>query len=111
MRRSVKAGRNTKDGLKQAAIEVVVPLGGRSMYGFLGGEFQPASPDRLHVSVCVASSRGKVFANNVAGAVDEARVGLPAEYSDAVFDGIPLAKAELTRLAAGRLLIKCRTCS
>jgi hypothetical protein len=75
------------------------------MYGFLRGEFQPASSDRLHVSVCVASSRGKVFANNLACAVDEAQVGLPAEYSDAVFDGIALAKGELTRVAAGRLLI------
>jgi hypothetical protein len=105
MRRSVLAGRSAQDGFKLAAIEVLVPLGGRSMYGLLGGEFQPDSSNRLDVRVCLASAQGKLFSNNLAGLRDEVRVGLPAEYAEAVFDGVALAKGELGSLASGSLLI------
>jgi hypothetical protein len=102
---SMLAGTNIRDGLRLAAIEVSVPVGAHSMYGLLGGEFNPESTDRLDVEVRVASAVGHLLAANLAGQGDEVRVGLPAEYTEAVLSGIALAKGELGRLVPGRLLI------
>jgi len=104
---SISASRNTQDGLRLAAIEVLVPLGGRSIYGLLGGEFRPDSSNRLDVDVFVASAAGPPFASNLATQTDKVRVGLPAEYVEGVLGGVALAKGELDRLAAGKLLINC----
>jgi len=103
--RSVRADCKMQDKFKQAAIEVAIPLGGRSMYGLLGGELRPGSSPILDVNISMGSPKGRLFADSLAGTTDEVRVGLPAEYAEAVFDGIALARGELTRLAAGRLLI------
>lgn len=106
VKHSISASRNIQEGLRLAAIEVLVPLGGRAMYGLLGGEFRPDSTNRLDVDVFVASA-GPPFAGNLATKIDKVRVGLPAEYVEGVLDGVALAKGELDRLAAGKLLLNC----
>lgn len=77
------------------------------MYGLLGGQLQPDSTSHLNVDVSVASSNERLFVDSLAMKSDEVRVGLPAEYADAVLSGVDLAKEELKVLTAGRLSINC----
>lgn len=91
-------------GPRMAAIEVLVPLGPRSMYGLLGGEFIPNATKQLTVEVSVAAANERRFAQSLASNDDKVHVGLSAEYAKAVLAGVKLAKDKLDALAAGTLL-------
>lgn len=93
--------------MRLAAVEVFVPLGPRSMYGLLGGKFKPDATGHLSIDVSVAAANERLLADNLAMKGDEVRVGLPAEYAQAVLAGVSLAKGDLNVLAAGRLSINC----
>jgi len=90
---------------KLAAVEVFVPLGARSMYGLLGGQWTPGATGQLSVDVGITDPNGPLFADNIAGKGDEVRVGLPAEYAQAVLAGVNLVQGELNTLSAGKLTI------
>lgn len=91
--------------LNLAAAEVLVHVGGRMLYGLLGGRWQPESDSQLSVEVLVSTSNERLFPDSLAGGTDEVRVGLPSEYIEGVLDGIDLAKGELNFVAAGKLSI------
>ncbi len=92
-------------GLTLAAIEVLVPVGPRSMYGLLGGEWQPDQSNQFGVEVNVSAANERLFADSLALKGDEVRVGLPVEYANAVATGLDLAKDQLSVLPSGRLSI------
>lgn len=104
---SMAANSNVADGPRLAAIELLVPQGAHSMYGMLGGEFEPDSGASFDVEVCLSSASEPVFANGLANQTDEVRMGLPSEYIEGVCSGIALAKGELDRLLAGKLRVNC----
>ncbi|NJK91118.1 MAG: hypothetical protein HC904_04360 [Blastochloris sp.] len=89
---------------KRAAVEVFVPLGPRSMYGLLGGEFTPSTTGQLNVTIISSAANGKSLSESLASSSDQVRVGLPREYCEAVKEGIRLAQAELSP-ASGELVI------
>jgi hypothetical protein len=95
----------SSSGLRLAAIEVFVPLGPRSMYGLLGGEWQPDQSNQFGVEVNVSAANERLFADSLALKGDEVRVGLPAEYANAVVVGVDLAKDQLSVLPSGKLFI------
>jgi hypothetical protein len=104
---AIAAGRESQNGLSLAAIELFVPLGPRSMYGLLGGQWKPDETDQLSVDVSISSANERLFADSFAMTGDKVRVGLPAEYAQAVLAGVDLTKSELNTLAPGRLTINC----
>lgn len=104
---TIPAGREPYKQQRIAAVEVFVPLGPRSMYGLLGGYLQPTSTEFLRVDLSISSSNERLFTHSLAMESDEVRVGLPAEYADAVLAGVELAKEHLNIVAAGSLQINC----
>lgn len=104
----IAAGRQPiPNGLTLATVEVFVPLGGRALYGLLGGHWRPTKGSHLSVELSVSAPNEHSFPDSLAEKVDDVRVGLPAEYAQGVFDGIDLAKGELNTVAAGELSIDC----
>lgn len=104
---TIAADKKLQNGLRLAAIEVFVPLGPRSMYGLLGGQFDPDATDQLRIDVNTSGANERLLADNLAMMGDEVRVGLPTEYAQAVLVGVDLAKSELSSVASGRLSINC----
>jgi hypothetical protein len=104
---TIATDRESLHGLRMAAIEVFVPLGPRSMYGLLGGRWQPGATDQLSVDVSVSATNERLLPDSLAMKGDEVRVGLPVEYAKAVLAGVDMAKSELSALTAGKLLINC----
>lgn len=104
---SVSATTEPHGKRKMAAVELLVVTGPRSLYGMLGGHFTVGPTGRLNVDVRISTANERLFADNLAGTLDEVRVGLPAEYAQAVLAGVDLAKGELNALTAGKLSINC----
>jgi hypothetical protein len=104
---AVAADGELLSSLRLAAIEVFVPLGPRSMYGLLGGQLKPDATNHLSVDVSVSSATERLLTDSLATKGDEVRVGLPAEYAQAVLAGVDTAKTELNALTSGKLSINC----
>jgi hypothetical protein len=96
-------GRTT---IRRAAIELLVPLGPRSMYALIGGEYSPANSSTLEVELAV-SDDGLVFPESLASPNDVVKIGLPSEYAHGVINGIDLGCAELSDVAPGKIRIAC----
>jgi hypothetical protein len=90
--RVFSAGAGMRTETRAVAIEILVPLGPRSMYGLLGCHFNPDRMGQLGVDVHVASSNGPVLPDSLATRGDEVRIGLPAEYAGAILAGVSLEK-------------------
>ncbi len=90
----------------RVAVEVFIPLGPRSMYGLLGGEFMPSTNGQLKVSIISSSGGGKLLPSSLASPEDQVWTGLPTEYCDAVKEGVHLAQQEIGA-ASGELVINC----
>jgi hypothetical protein len=104
---TVVARSRSSVGSRSGAIELFVPLGARSMYGLLGGQFEPDGGERLAVQVSFSGDLGRPFIGSLASESDDVRIGFPIEYANAVFSGIDVAKSELGEVASGRLIIDC----
>ena len=104
---TIAAGGELQNGLRLAAIEVFVPLGPRSMYGLLGGQFEPDATGQLTIDVNVSTATERLFADSLTVKGDQVRVGLPAEYAQAVLAGVNLAHSEMDALASGKLSFNC----
>jgi hypothetical protein len=70
------------------SVEAFVPRGGRADYGAIGVDYAPAWSERLRVIVGYGDPRGESWPNALASTIDQVRVGLPEEYSQAVLDGL-----------------------
>lgn len=84
-------------------VEVYVPLGPRSMYGLLGGSFEPLLSEQLKVNVS-SGKGGKNTASSLADSMDQVYAGLPKEYLEAVKEGVRLAQQKMP-VASGELVI------
>jgi hypothetical protein len=94
-------------GKRLVAVELFVPLGARSMYGLIGGRFEPDDQDHLTVEVGTSSNSERLLTDSLASRVDEVHVGLPDEYVGAVLRGIDVARFKLGAITSGKLVIEC----
>lgn len=104
---TVHAKNQGRAKIQTGAVELFVPLGARSMYGLLGGYFEPMEGDSLSVEISLSSSSERILSGSLAGSSDEVRVGLPAEYVGGVTAGIDAACSRLDSVAVGKLHINC----
>jgi hypothetical protein len=102
----IPASKAGETAIRCAAIELLVPLGPRSMYALIGEEYSANDSDTLEVELAV-SDDGVVFPNGLASPNDLVKIGLPNEYVRAVTKGIDLGCAELNGIGAGKLRIAC----
>lgn len=68
-------------------IELLIPLGGRFLYGLLGAEASGSLAADLSLIAYSLTAADAVFDDSLAGTLDSVRWGLPAEFVDAVLDG------------------------
>ena len=73
-------------GEKQVALEVMIPVGGRFLYGFLGAVFKPSASEQFLLQIPVSTDSEKIFADSIAADLDQIRFGLPNEYVQSVID-------------------------
>lgn len=91
---------------KKAAVEVFVPLGPRSMYGLLGGEFKSSTNQGFEITIIANTVDGKLLHASLAGVSEQVRVGLPKEYYKAVKEGVSVAQ-KIGGTISGELVINC----
>ncbi len=87
--REVGSGLAKKTGDKQAALEIIIPVGPRFLYGLLGAKFIPNDSGKIRLQVLVSTSTEPVYQKSIASEqnLDIVRVGLPGEYSNSVIEG------------------------
>jgi hypothetical protein len=89
-----------------AAIELLVPLGARSMYALIGGEYSSNNSNTLEIELAIADD-GPSFADSLASPSDVVKIGLPNEFVRGVIEGINIGCSELDWVCAGKLRIAC----
>lgn len=76
---------------KMAAIEMVVPRGGRAYYGLLGALYTPAQSGNLLIQVVVSDKQDTLMNQSLANGLDQVWVGLPISYAKEVIQGAKIA--------------------
>lgn len=92
---------------RSAAVELLIPAGGRAYYGALGAEFVPAPVKQLVVQVPISLDEGQIIPNTLAGRLDTVYTGLPQEYLQGVLNGV-MNSVEMPFLGSGTLRF-CRS--
>jgi hypothetical protein len=88
LERTLEAGDSPLSGVRRAAIEMLLPRGGRALYGLLGAELTPRCSGRLVVQVAVSGRTEPQFIRSLAARIDDVRLGIPDEYAVSVLDGV-----------------------
>jgi hypothetical protein len=92
---------------RNAAIELMTPLGGMIRYALLGGQFTPDLSSVMDLSIRVADTRTAAhFKGSLVESFDEVRVGLPSAFVDGVVQGMHMALAA-RNIVSGKFLIYC----
>ena len=74
--------------VRQAAIEFLVPAGGRFHYGGVEAIFTPAETGQLVLQVPASTNDSRLIGESVAGKLDTVYVGLPRAYAAGVLEGM-----------------------
>ena len=84
----LETGLSQKSETRQVALEILIPVGARVCYGFLGANFTPNNSGELSLEVRTATENEAIFRESLAHKLDTVRVGLPHEYSQSVIAGV-----------------------
>jgi len=103
----IKTSRPSFPESRRVAIEMSIPQGARSLYGLLGGELQKGQTGAFRYEVSVSTASGRPFEDSIAPSPEDARIGLPEEYAQAVVDGLSEAGGASSVLPSGRMIISC----
>src|SRR5437762_10186888 len=80
---------------RSAAIELLVPKGGRFAYGLLGGVFEEIPQPQFVLDVQEGTTDDHAYTSSLAEPLDLIRVGLPTEYCKAIVDGFESSRQKL----------------
>lgn len=86
--KEIQTGLAHQSGIRQAVLELIIPVGPRVCYGLLGTEFIPNDSEKLSLEVRISTENESIFKDSMAGLVDTVRIGLPREYAQSVMEGI-----------------------
>ena len=88
---------------RQVALEILIPVGVRILYGLLGAKFIPHDSGKLSLAVLVSTNNEFIFEQSIASQLDRVRVGLPNEYSQSIVDGAlkALDRETIVKLGSG----------
>jgi hypothetical protein len=91
----------------EAAIELFKPLGGRFLYGLLGGRLRPLANGELKITVGVSTAATQRYQSSLFSALDRLWCGLPAEFALGAEEGIRsvLEYQGVDRLPAAELVV------
>lgn len=85
--KNVANGLTKANKKKRGGLEILIPVGARFFYGFLGAEFFPNDSGSFGIEVLVSTEHENIYAESIASEFDQIRLGLPSEYSQSVLDG------------------------
>lgn len=87
-----------------AAVEIFIPRGARIVYGALVVEYLPdAIQNRLEIEVAIKDELDSRWPDSLAASLDEVYIGLPSEYTEAIFAGASKALEQANCRLSGRL--------
>lgn len=87
-----------------AAVEIFIPRGGRIVYGALVLEYLPdATQKQLEIEVAIKEGLDSRWPDALAASLDEVYVGLPSEYTEAIFSGASKALEHSDCRLSGKL--------
>ncbi|MFP5269071.1 hypothetical protein [Coleofasciculus sp.] len=103
--KNIANGLTKKNKNKRGSVEILIPVGARFFYGFLGAEFIPNDSDSFGIEILVSTEHENIYAESIASEFDQIRLGLPSEYSQSVLDGAieSLAEKKLGEFGSGML--------
>ncbi len=102
---TMEVKRTTITRQKLAAIELLIPQGGKTGFGLLGAEFTPdRASTQLLLKLNVVESNSSLIDWSLASSVDNVRSGLPNEFVDSVIQGVQETKDVI---GSGILHFKC----
>lgn len=85
-------------------IELMVPRGGRALYGALGAKFtSDRSSSSLRAIVTAQPDSSPTNADSLISSIEQVEIGLPREYADGVANGVRSALEWRRSLSAGTL--------
>jgi hypothetical protein len=87
-----------------SAVEIMVSLGARDLYGLLGGTLSPGPKGKFDVQIAI-SGGSHHFADHFASSREDVRAGLTEEYAEAALYGVSSVGANL--MPAGSMRINC----
>lgn len=97
------ASLSQSSGIKtSAAVELVVPIGGRIYYGILGGSFVPQEKASITIQIPLTDRYGPLLQDTIIHSAEEVRVGFPREYLEGIVTGVKQSKT-LSLLGSGTL--------
>jgi len=102
----VEASSPRLDGVRSAAVELLIYQGPRISYGGLGAVFQPSATGTLITQVCTSADVGAIEQGALTGRMDTAHRGFLQEYVAGVLNGLTHVDTAQV-LGAGTLCI-CR---
>ncbi|XXY54997.1 hypothetical protein WME91_28095 [Sorangium sp. So ce269] len=82
-------------------VEALVPRGPLAEYGLLGLAYQSTTSESYRIEVGYSNNEGMRWDGSLAATIDDVRLGLPEEYSQAIFQA--LSSAVATKLSPGVL--------
>jgi hypothetical protein len=103
--KNIANGLTKKNKNKRGSVEILIPVGARFFYGFLGAEFLPNDSGSFGIELLVSTEHENIYAESIASEFDQIRLGLPSEYSQSVLDGAieSLAEKKLGEFGSGML--------
>ncbi|WP_437952615.1 hypothetical protein WME98_19285 [Sorangium sp. So ce296] len=98
---SFVAARTASPEHAAVTVEALVPRGAMAEYGLVGLDFQSIPSETSRVEVGCSVSEGMRWDKSIAATIDDVRLGLSEEYSQAVCQA--LSSAATTKLGPGVL--------
>jgi hypothetical protein len=87
-----------------AAVELFIPRGARIVYGALVVEYLPdAIKNQLEIEVAIKEGLDFRWSDSLAASLDEVYIGLPSEYTEAIFSGASKALEQSNCRLSGKL--------
>jgi hypothetical protein len=93
---------------QKVAVEVVIPLGGRTGYGLLGATFNRGTPGPFVVEVFYSDSNWRRYDTDFCRYLDEVFIGLPKVLAKSVQDAVSkYFEIDGKNVPSGELLFNC----
>jgi len=98
------ASRSIQEEIRVGAVEVLIPTGGRYLYGLVGGTFRADVTGKFCADVGISAPDLGVWEDSLASRVDRVHKGLLQEYAPAVIRGLEQENGNLT---SGYINVNC----